>query len=121
MAGALSPGFGGYSETIQMFFALAVPGRTEPRLGDFTMFSGCPCVFRGAPRELFRLVSVEGDAGLDLLGDLVDEGGEVGVGLHLGLDLVAGVHDRGVVLAAEILADLRRGALRERARQVHGD
>jgi hypothetical protein len=38
---------------------------------------------------------------LDLLGDLIEQGGEIGVRRHFAFDFVAGVHDRRVILAAE--------------------
>lgn len=56
-----------------------------------------------------------------LLSDFVHQSGEVRVGGHLCFDLVAGVHDRGMVFAAEGVADFRGGTFGERSGQIHGD
>src|SRR4051795_9618065 len=52
------------------------------------------------------------------LGDLVVEGAAFG---HVLADLAVGVHARGVVAAAERLADARQGEIRQLATEVHRD
>jgi hypothetical protein len=52
---------------------------------------------------------------------LLHRRGQVGIGLHLLLQLLAGVEDGGVGLASEQLADLREGAAGQLAGEIDGD
>src|SRR5690625_4607698 len=55
---------------------------------------------------------------VDELGDLVEDAAPFG---HEITDLAVGVHDRGVVTAAELLADLGERQIGELTAEVHGD
>src|SRR5690606_26729383 len=79
---------------------------------------------RRPPRAVHRLSTAVSTSGRRLLdpvgelGDLVEQRAPFG---HLLPDLPVGVHDRGVVPAAERLPDARQRQLGELAAQVHRD
>ena len=90
-----------------------VTGRIGRRIRDAER----PAVLRGdgGPWALCSLSRLAAPAGLDPLGQGLDL--VVGGALfrHFLADLAIGVHDGGVVLAAEVIADLRQGELGELA------
>src|SRR5215471_15822594 len=82
----------------------------------------CACI---ACRAKFACWVTVRSPGESLLLDPVGELGHLvvdGTALsHQGPDLSLGVHDRGVVAAAKLLADLRQGHVSELTAQVHRD
>ena len=58
---------------------------------------------------------------VDVARDVAHGGGDIGVGLEQLLDLADGAEHGRMVAAAELLADLLEGEIREIAHEVHGD
>ena len=58
---------------------------------------------------------------VDVARDVAHGGGDIGVGLEQLFDLADGAEHGRVVAAAELLADLLEGEIREIAHKVHGD
>ena len=58
---------------------------------------------------------------VDVARDVAHGGGDIGVGLEQLLDLADGAEHGRMVAAAELLADLLEGEIREIAHEIHGD
>ena len=76
---------------------------------------------KNSKNQIYLSGSGNGQVVRQAVRDIVDRGGDIELLPDLGGDLVAGVHYRGVMLAAEHLADIGVGDIGQRPAKIHGN